>query len=301
MTSRGRGAALIELLVVLGLAGLVGTIIGVTLNRQQHFYRRAAETGFVRESVRDAMDVLSTDIRQISIADTVRLMTDSSIEFFSAVGASVVCSAAGNEIDLPPVRNSGNSLSSFLTLPDTGDLAAFYIDSIARWERYRIVGVNPRSLTSSCPVSSGYSTPSDLDAGRSGLVLALARAVGEGVKAGGPIRFLRRARYSLYHASDGEWYLGYRRCNAIGPSVCGAIQPISGPYRPYSAQPQSSGLLFEYFDADGQRVGAVSSFALAQVNITARAESETGGAVAGLASRVSDSATVTVSIRNRGR
>lgn len=301
MTSRRRGAAFLELLVVLALASLIGSIIGMTLRRQQQFYRRAAESGFVRESVRDAMDVLSTDIRQMSIADTVRLMADSSMEFFSTIGTSVVCVAAGNEIGLPPVHESGNSLGSFLTLPDTGDLAVFYADSSGRWERYRIAAVSPRSLSNSCPVATGYSSQSDLDAGSAALVLTLAQPLAEGIKAGAPIRFLRRARYSLYRAADGDWYLGYRRCNAIGSSVCGAIQPLSGPYRAYNAEPRSSGLVFEYFDSVGQRVGGASSLALARVDITARAESEAAAAIDGLAARIADSATVTVSVRNRIR
>jgi type II secretory pathway pseudopilin PulG len=301
MTSGRRGAAFLELLVVLALAGLVGSIIGITLRRQQQFYRRAAESGFVRESVRDAMEVLSTDIRQMSIGDTIRLMADSSMEFVSTIGTSVVCVATGDEIGLPPTHDSGNSLSSFLTLPDTGDLAVFYSDSIGRWERYRIAGVSPRSLSSSCPVSSGYSIQSDLDAGSAALLLTLTRPLANGIKSGAPIRFLRRARYSLYRAADGDWFLGYRRCNAIGPSVCGAIQPISGPYRAYSAEPRSSGLVFEYFDSAGQRVGAASSFALARVDITARAETEAAAPIDGLTARIADSATITVSVRNRIR
>lgn len=301
MTSKRRGAAFLELLVVLALAGLVGSIIAITLRRQQQFYRRAAESGFVRESVRDAMEVLSTDIRQMSIADTVRLMADSSIEFFSTIGTSVVCVAAGNDIGLPRIHDSGSSLSSFLTLPDTGDIAVFYVDSIGRWERYRIAGVSPRSLASSCPLSSGYSIQSDLDAGSTALVLTLARPLADGIKAGAPIRFLRRARYSLYHATDGDWYLGYRRCNAIGASVCGAIQPLSGPYRAYNAEPRSSGLVFGYFDSSGHGVGAASSFALARVDITARAESGAAVPIDGLTARIADSATITVSIRNRIR
>jgi prepilin-type N-terminal cleavage/methylation domain-containing protein len=304
MSAKRAGVTLVELLVVVALAGLVAGIIATTLSRQEQFYRRAAETGFVRESVRDAMDVLSMDVRQMSVADTVRLMGDSAIEFFSAAGMSVVCTAAGNEIGLPAVQASGNSLSGYLTQPDTGDLAAFYGSSTVGeplWERHRIAGVGTRSISNGCPASSGFSPSSDLDAGSSGLVLALASPLGDGVKPGAPVRFLRRGRYSLYHASDGEWYLGYRRCNATGPSVCGAIQPISGAYRPYDADPRSSGLVFEYFDSSGQRLHATSALALARVDITARAESGSGASIGGMVGRIVDSATVTVAVRNRTR
>jgi hypothetical protein len=77
--------------VVIALAGLIGgTIIG-TITRQQRFYRGASELLYVREGVRDGMEVLSADIRGVSLADTVRLAADSAIEFFATIGASVAC------------------------------------------------------------------------------------------------------------------------------------------------------------------------------------------------------------------
>jgi hypothetical protein len=289
-------------MVGIALAGLVASIIGLTLTRQQRFYRTAAEAGFVRESVRDAMDVLSTDLRQMSVADTVRLLADSAVEFFATIGVSVVCQSAGNQIALPAVRTSGNSLSAFLAQPDTGDIAAFYADSSVdsvRWERHRILGVAARGLSSSCPASSGFSVQSEVDVGSASVLLTLETSATASVKPGAPVRFLRRGRYSLYHASDGDWYLGYRRCNAIG-STCGAIQPISGPYRRYSGDPLASGLVFEYFDSGGRRYDRSSpSFALARVDVTARSESEYAFSVAGGAGHIADSATVIVAIRNR--
>jgi hypothetical protein len=116
------------------------------------------------------------------------------------------------------------------------------------------------------------------------------------------VRFIRRGRYSLYRASDGDWYLGYRRCNALGSSVCGAIQPLSGPYRRYSSDPAATGLLFEYFDANGNRLGAGSSpLELARVDVTARAESRHHLIVEGRQSTPGDSATMSIAIRNRSR
>jgi hypothetical protein len=114
------------------------------------------------------------------------------------------------------------------------------------------------------------------------------------------VRFVRRGRYSLYKAADGEWYLGYRRCNAIGSSICGGIQPLSGPYRAYSANPQRTGLLFEYFDAAGGRIGAgLPALALARVDVTARAESRQQISLERGFSRPADSATISVALRNR--
>ena len=306
MSCPRHGLSLAELLVVIALVGLVGGTVVTTITRQQRFYRGASELLRAREGVRDAMEVLSTDLRATSVADTVRLATDSAIEFFSTIGASVVCQIAGNDIGLPVAHSSGSSLSAFLTEPDTGDLALFHVDSAGakeHWERRRISGFGQRLLASSCPPGSRFSQQSDIDVGAKGFVVTLATPLVGDIKPGVVVRFIRRARYSLYHASDGDWYLGYRRCNAIGPPICGVVQPVSGPYRAYNRDPRTTGLLFEYFDAAGRAMDAAAApLALARIGITARSESEHQLLGRGpFASRIADSATVSVAIRNRAQ
>jgi len=128
---RRRGFTLTELAVVLALFGVVGSAIGVTLLRQQRFYRGATELLYAREGVRDAMEILSTDVRGMSTADTARLLADSAFELFANIGSSVVCQLAGAEIGLPGVVSPrGNTLTAFLAQPDTGDLALFFRDSL---------------------------------------------------------------------------------------------------------------------------------------------------------------------------
>lgn len=297
-----RGLSLAELVVVIALVGLVGSSIIATLTRQQRFYRGATELLYVREGVRDAMEVLSADVRAMSVADTVRLAADSAIEFFATIGASVVCQIAVRDVGLPAAHSSGNSLSAFRAEPDTGDLALFHIDSSGpneRWERRRISGFAPQSLATSCPPTSRLSQQSDLDAGAKGFAVTLATPLERDVKPGAVVRFIRRQRYSLYRAGDGEWYLGYRRCNAIGPSACGAVQPVSGPYRPYSSDSRATGLLFEYFGPAGQSLDfGTAVLAVARVDVTARTES--GHGLPGgtpFSGRIADSATVSVAIR----
>jgi hypothetical protein len=299
------GLSLAELLVVVALAGLIGGAIAVTINRQQRFYRGASDLHYAREGVRDAMEVMSTDIRAMSVYDTARLHTDSAIEFFASIGSSVVCQSAGNQIGLPARHSEGNSLSAFLVDPDTGDIATFYTRSAEggeEWERHRIVGFSSRSLASSCPASSGFSAQPDLDAAMTGFVVTLADPLPTWIKAGVPVRFLRRARYSLYRAGDGHWYLGYRRCDAAGASMCGPVQPLSGPYGAYSADPRVTGLELEYFDANGQALGPSDSpLQLAKVAITARSEGAPLISTRGQAGAISESATISVAVRNRTR
>jgi prepilin-type N-terminal cleavage/methylation domain-containing protein len=300
-----RGFSLAELVAVVALAGIMGSAVAMTINRQQLFYRDASELHYAREGVREAMEVMSTDIRAMSVSDTVRLRADSAIEFFAGIGSSVVCQSAGGQIGLPARHTEANSLSAFLVEPDTGDIAAFHTRSAEgseEWERHRISGFSSRSLANSCPTSSGFSAQADLDAGMTGFVVTLADPLSDGIKPGAPVRFLRRARYSLYRASNGHWYLGYRRCNAVGASTCGPVQPLSGPYRAYSADARVTGLEFEYFDTNGQSLGASDSpLMLARVDITARSEGLQRIATSGQAGGTSESATISVAVRNRVR
>ena len=297
------GVTLTELVVVLAMLGLVGSTIGVSLVRQQRFYRGATDLLRSREGVRDAMELLSTDIRGMSVADTVRLLADSAIEFFANVGSSVVCDApAGTAVGLPGLSpRRANALTSFLTQPDTGDIAVFHRDSIeggSEWEAHRISRLAARPIGSTCPPSSRFGGQAEVALDGTGFLLELATPLSSHVGAGAPVRFIRRGRYSLYRASDGSWYLGYRRCNAVGSS-CGAIQPLSGPYRGYSSNPRTTGILFEYFDRTGAPLESnASPLGLARVDITARAD---GGQQIGIGEQpgiISDSATITIAIRN---
>jgi prepilin-type N-terminal cleavage/methylation domain-containing protein len=300
------GFTLLELAIVLAILGVVGSAIGLTLVRQQRFYRGTEELVGAREGVRDAIEILSTDIRGISIADTARLLADSAVEIFASVGTSVVCQIRGSEIGLPAGTSPhGNTLTALLTQPDTGDLALFLRDSAGAgdlWERHRIAAFSARSKATTCPPSTGFAAADNVDATGTAFVIVLSDSLSEHVRRGAPVRFIRRGRYSLYRSSDGSWYLGYRRCNASGPSICGAIQPLSGPYRPYSSNPRSTGLLFEFFDGSGVRLPpGASSLALARVDITARSESRQRITVEGRSWMPADSATVSIAVRNRSQ
>ena len=301
MSGRRRGAfTLIEIVAVVGIIGLVGTLVSATMSRQQRLYRATRETLDVRRSVRDAIAILAEEIRGSSSRDTIRLMSDSAIELFTGLGASVACAAmSATDLGLAPGSASGIGLTSWLSTPDTGDLALVYRAASSTpgvWERYRIRGVSTRSTASACPAATGLS--SGPGASASSYVLTLSPAPAS-IPAGAPIRFIRRGRYSLYRSSDGKWYLGYRRCNAIGASSCGAIQPLSGYYRPYSSDSARTGILFRFFDAANRALSPGSDpLRIARVQIVARALSPTPVTMDGSAKPIADSSVASAALRN---
>lgn len=305
------GFTLAELIVSVVIAGVIGGAITTTLVRQQRFFGAAAEVLDVRAQLRDAADVLASDLRGAAVASFgLPVMTDSAIELYTNIGTSVACSApSGSVVALAPsALANGNTLTSLLVTPDTGDLAAVYsipsnnVDS-ARWETRRISAFTTRSLSTTCPSSTGFTTVADAVAGATAYQVTLASSPGPDVHRGAPVRFLRRARYSIYKSSDGKWYLGYRRCSVGVPSSCSSVQPLSGPYRPYGARGTESGLSFRYYDVNGVEVPTGSNGkSVARIDVVVRGASSRRVALGGDAqSTFRDSVVVSISPRNRVR
>lgn len=304
-----RAFTLVELVVAAAIAGIAAAIMTATLVRQQKFFSSAGEVLAVRSQLRDGADILATDIRSASVARFgLPVMTDTAIEMTTVIASSVVCTSASlTSVGLPPVNLvSGSTLTSMLAPPDTGDMAAIFtmaggISDSARWDTYRVAAFASRSIASTCPSSTGFVTPGDEFTGATGFLLTLSTAAPAPLRKGSIVHFLRRARYSLYRSSDGDWYLGYRRCGAVAPHACGAIQPVSGPYTPYRAS-GSSGMSFRYYDATGAEVAGGGGTTVARVDIVLRGEARFGISLAGDARRAwDDSAIVSVSPRNRAR
>ena len=290
------------------VAGVAAAAMTATIVRQQRFYSAASEILTARSQLRDGADILAGDIRGASVGlFGLPVMTDTALEMYTVIATSVACSAPlGATIGLPPASLvSGNTLTSMLYQPDTGDVAIVYaipsgvIDS-AFWDIYRIASFASRALNVACAPATGFTAAGDAFTGASGFQLTLTTLPSPAVRKGAPIHFVRRARYSFYRSSDGEWYLGYRRCSANSPFTCAAIQPVSGPYRPYRAN-SPPGLAFRYFDASGSQLNtSAESFNVARVDIVLRGESANAVALVGDSRKVwRDSILVTVSPRNR--
>ncbi|MBA3580195.1 MAG: prepilin-type N-terminal cleavage/methylation domain-containing protein [Gemmatimonadaceae bacterium] len=306
MTGHRSGFALIELLVAIALLAIVGGAISEGLRRQQQVFRSIALMVAARGDVRDAAEVLAADLSAASPLDTLPLARDSAVEFLSAIGASVSCdSAPGYTLRLPPEELAGGLLlTSLLATPDSGDILLVYNDDSAatagepRWDRHTITAVSSKPAATACPASTGFTTAGD--ATEPAYIVTLRSAASNGLNRGAPVRILRRGRYSLYRSSNSRWYLGNRRCNALGPSVCGVIQPLSGPYAGYSSTGQS-GIAYRYFDAAGASLSSLDApTRVARVDIAVRARSSMPIQLGGLRpTQYMDSTSISIALRNR--
>jgi len=304
-----RGFTLVELLIATAIVGVAAAFMTVTVVRQQRFYSGAGEVLGVRAELRDGADILVNDLRSASIAMFgLPLMTDTAAEMISIIGSSVACAVpAGAAIELPPTTlAAGHTLTSLLAQPDTGDFALIYgageSPDSGKWETHRIASFTSRSVTTTCSPATGFTDAADALSSNSAFLLTLASNPSDRVRKGAPIHFLRRARYSLYKSSDGEWYLGYRRCSIASPNPCSAVQPVSGPYRKLQTGSEP-GMSFRYYDPFGaELIDASQSSRVARIEIVLRGQSRTRVAFSGDKKHSwRDSVIVSVAPRNTER
>ncbi|MEJ7759486.1 MAG: type II secretion system protein [Gemmatimonadaceae bacterium] len=309
-SSSARGFTLIEVIVATAIAGLLGGAVIATLVRQQRFHVAATEMLGVRAQLRDAADVLLSDIRSAAVASYgIPLMTDSAIEMVTVIASSVLCDTpSGATLRLPPSKiANGNTLTSILAEPEAGDVAMLFgapsnSNSVGRWESIGIVSFSSRSLALSCPASMGFTTEADAASLAQGYSVTLSASPTLAVRKGAPVRFLRRVRYSLYRSGDSRWYLGYRRCATSAPYVCAGVQPVSGPYNGYSSS-GTSGLSFRYLDSTGVGIARGSAgVGVARIDVVLRGSTAKDVSLTGDRQKTyRDSTIVSVSPRNRVR
>ena len=313
------GFTLIELLITIVLLGLVmGTLMNVIL-RQQRFYHAASEIIDTRSQVRQAADLLPSDLRGASTASgavggvvVADLYADGmkphSLSYRSSFGSAISCviDAGRTQIIVPPLGlASGNTLTSWLRAPVAGD-SLFVFDEAGVtggpgvWVPREIASVT--LLASGCPQSTGFVEAADVgkNAWVITLTVALPATVPTGDGPGNPLRFFQPVTYELYQETDERWYLGYGDCRTGRSPVCSDLEPVSGPYLPPSDDPDLSGVTFEYLDGTG--VPAALPQDVATIRMTFRSETRSTINVPGTTTtdgHYRDAMTVMVAVRNR--
>lgn len=291
---RSPGWTLLELVIALVIFGAVAALGAGAVASEQRNARAAARIRVMRAELRDATGVLAQEIRGASPAsDTLRLAADTAVEFFTPLLTAITCApGSGSRLLLVPPLIAGAVQPAVGPQPDTGDLAWIWEEDSLRtpgaWRRWRIAGY-ASDVSENCSV-------------------ALAPLVGEPrvltvtgdagtVPAGAPVQIVRRGRYSIYRASDGDWYLGYRRCDALGPSRCQAVQPVAGPYRARAGG--TAGIQFRYFGETGSELtGMDAATGTWRVDVVLRSDTSLSSIVARRSGALDDSVVMTVGLRN---
>jgi len=258
------GMTLIELLISLIMVGLMGGLIVGFLLKQERFYAGANEILQTRTQIRQASVMMPSDLRGISsAAGDIYAMSDTMIEFRSTFGSSYICrnDRSTSQIAIPPVNLVKKSvLSNWTQTPTNNDSLALYVDSTNTaakddsWSFHRITTttIAMSNATPGCTSASGMMGTTDVNSSNPSYNFTLSPQQSATVSAGAAVRFFKKVHYSLYHAADGNWYLGYYDCRTSRTPVCNTIAPIAGPLSAYvSGSPQLAGLRFTYYDTTG--------------------------------------------------
>jgi prepilin-type N-terminal cleavage/methylation domain-containing protein len=314
---RRRGVTLIELLIAITMLAVIGGVLTNVLIKQQRFNRALTETADSRSRMRDIATILPTDLRGASsIGQDILSIGLASMQFRSSIGSSILCRIAGGAvIELPPATlASGQVLTAWINPPKPGDVAFIYDDGAARgnaddsWRQFTIVDTTSSTNATWCPSVgvSPFTQPAD-DAQRRYRITLNAAPNPASIRVGAPIRFAREVRYSLFAASDNNWYVGYETCTPAAapatPGACANREILAGPVRAATTDTTTSGLYFVYYRQDGTPITNVAQASLiARIGIGLRTSPQSmsqalqklGGKQAGR-----DSLRLTVGIRNR--
>ena len=301
MSARNRGGfSLAEIMVALVLLGIVCGGIMTVIMRQQTFYRSATDVIDTRQQIRQATTVIPVDLRGVSsVGGDILQMTDSALDVRSNIGSGLLCSHTASQITVPPENLSGGkAFTSFLTKPQLNDVAMIFNDSTPgnqddTWQIVSITGID--STLAGCTAFTDLVN----DATKYRYVYNVTPNLSSLIVNGAPIRFARRSKYATYQSpSDNLWWLGYRECRGDG-SGCSAIQPVSGPYRPYVPNDTvNSGISFVYRDVANNVTNIPTS--VARIELFVHGETQAPVSLGGgTAVKYKDYQKVTIAIRNR--
>jgi prepilin-type N-terminal cleavage/methylation domain-containing protein len=318
-----RGFTLAEMMLALVLFALVAGAMLTIVMRQQRFYRGAVDIVQTRSQMRQAAALLPLDLRGISTNDTlinaaanrwdadIYDRSDTSITFRQVRGSSVLCgkrtAAPYDTVLLAPTGTSG-VLSSWIDPPTTGDSIMIFDEGMNpgadddRWRPYNIKSVTAVKGILGCGFGAGnLLAVADTTSNSYKVVLDVQHSVTIQVNA--PVRIFRKAKYSLYQASDNNWYLGYQDCNpsVYTPSSCSAMAPVAGPYRPASNSAGQSGLQFVYYDSTGSVLSGGQARKITRIDVILRGETKGAVDLTGYGGNMTtrkDTVPISIGIRN---
>lgn len=256
------GFTLAELLVGLVVTSLVAAATTTIAVHHEHLAFALEQIMEARRALREGADALRYDLRSTAPQqDAIYSMGASFVEFRMATGLSVLCALDSTRTVLvfpartPPTPN----LTSWIVAPEPGDTVMILSagSTSTRWDTHAVA---------SAPMSGRECSPTVIANGgdASALVLRVTAPVASDVGAGAVLRFVRRARYELYRAADGGWYLGFIDCLSTRATPCATVQPVSGPYT-------RGGLQFRFLDSTN--APTADPHRVARIDVVLRAQS----------------------------
>lgn len=292
-----RAFTLAEMLVATTLAGAVLAIVTTIGVRQQRVLADLADDIALGAQLQEARVIPAADYRAIAPPDgDVRDARDTSLEFRATLATAIVCDTAPHAVILAPASDN-HTLANFAQPIEAGDTAWLLVptDSGEDWR--------PSAITSvaTAPRAKCAATGPALDSAQQTLARTMIGITpSPAVSSPGLIvRVTRPVRYSLYHASDGAWYLGQHDWN-YDTQRLNTIQPVAGPLLAAAQH----GLRFTYLDSAGAALATpvADPRAIALIRLDLRGQTRHARralAVAGPAAPRADSATSVIFLRNR--
>ncbi len=309
------GLTIVELLVAATLGALVVTAAAMLFAGQLRTYLRVRGTSAVQRDLRLGMALLPMDLRGAARRDGTApgasdfvALTDTMIELRATIASSIICDPGAGKarLILPPANQPDISFTAYHASPLPGDTVKVLVRTAAggNGDRWLTAAVGGGGMAPDLASTAGR-----LCAGANGanprLALPLVWAAApagptaaelDSVKAGMPVRVLRRVRYALYKAPSGRWYLGYQE--RLPGGAWAEREPVAGPYD--AAAGARAGVSFTYFDTLGAALAAPAAPAsVGRIDVTLRPRAQVRAGAGKDSVVVRDSAVIRVALRNR--
>jgi prepilin-type N-terminal cleavage/methylation domain-containing protein len=275
---------LVEVVVVLGVGGVVAAAVASVLLGNARFYRAQEQILETQRSVRTAAQILAADLRGADGGDgDIVALSDTAVTVKAARALGVVCARPDPSSRALTISNS--RLYAYRAIDPARDSVLVFRDgdtSVAsddRWIRASVAATGPARCPDGAPATR----------------VALGGMAGEsgqldGVTSGSPVTVFEVVRYRLYDDGTRTWWLGVQSFNG----AWSATSPLVGPLSP------KNGVQFEFFDAGGAPTSERT--AVRQARITVRGRSPQVIVVAGrFAGPYQDSISTRVYLRNSAR
>jgi type II secretory pathway pseudopilin PulG len=290
---RARGTTLVELLAVLVLLAIVGGAIMRVAVGQQRFLDALERVIETRRTAREGVDIPRQELRPVAAGSGgIYAMAGDMVEFRSLIGASALCTIDSSRTTVSiPDRGAWSALTSWVASPRERDTVLVFdaaSDSVPPLWRVHTLASAP-ATGGLCPLASGFARTAANES--AALTLHLSPPLEPTVSAGAALRFVRRVRYRLYRAGDGQWYMGFVDCLPARAGPCSTIQPVSGPYA-------AGGLRFVYRDSTG--AATTDRARVTRIDVVSSAASDVALRAAGFVRGIySDSVVASIYLRNR--